>query len=72
MSNISYSQAPGTRSAPIIPEPWSEADRLTRRLATSGLARLQEQFWAQERRLERLEACQGLSPLDMKGASERG
>ena len=72
MSNISYSQAPGTRSAPIIPEPWSEADRLTRRLATSGLARLQEQLrGVQERRLERLEACQGLSPLDRKGVAER-
>ena len=45
MSVISYSQAPGNRSAPIIPAPWSEADRLTRRLAASGLARLQEQFW---------------------------
>ena len=59
MSVISYSQAPGNRSAPIIPQPWSEADRLTRRLAASGLALLQEQLWAQEERLLRLEKRRG-------------
>ena len=49
MSNVSLVDARGNRSAPITPAPWSEADRLTRRLAASGLARLQEQLWGLRR-----------------------
>ena len=49
---------------------WDGADEITRRMAATGLARLQQQLWRQEERLERLEESQGRSLIGKKGAGE--
>ena len=50
-SATSHEAHTGAAAGPV-PDPWDGADLVTRRLATTGLARLQEQLWELEKRLD--------------------